>query len=71
MSCTFSKDNIAVQNPEIINDLMQRLSKVSFLQAAYKIYTYILSFVFFWRIYGATICLRFYLTFSIDFEGCL
>ena len=39
MSCTFSKDNIAVQNPEIINDLMQRLSKVSFLQAAaYKIY---------------------------------
>ena len=38
MSCTFLKDNIAVQNPEIINDLMQRLSKVSFLQAANKIY---------------------------------
>ena len=38
MFCTFSKDNIAVQNPEIIDDLMQRLSRVSFLQAAYEIY---------------------------------
>ena len=42
---TFSKDNIAVQNPEIINDLMQRLSKVSFLQAAHKIYKYLYSFI--------------------------
>ena len=40
MSCTFTKDNIAVQNPEIIEDLMNRLSKVSFLQAAYEIFAY-------------------------------